>query len=393
MTNTKAHSVNGHSPLRILWWSNAPWCQSGYGVQTELITAELQRRGHEVHIVCNFGLSGSSSPCPDGRIVYPSSIGRGDNWGEKAVQHVAHYVRPDVIVTLYDVWTLSKDFWAGLSKDFKVLNWVPVEHVNLMDKQREFYEATSCIPVPMSYHGQRELMRESIQPQNVIWHAVHPEYLKVGDSWSLRAGLNIEEEAFVVGIVAANHDTTYPRKGWNAMLEGFHLFNHENPGSYLYLHTDPKNGMDLERMARKIGMNISKMFTASEASLYFGTPAAAMRDKYAAFDVLLATSLGEGFGIPVIEAQAQGTPVIVNNATSQPELVSHGHIVTSGFDYWDEQVGAYYRHPNPEEIAEKLDIVYNNPMDGSAGLKFIEDNFQVGKITDQWEEVLYGSHV
>jgi glycosyltransferase involved in cell wall biosynthesis len=48
---------------------------------------------------------------------------------------------------------------------------------------------------------------------------------------------------------------------------------------------------------------------------------------YSSFDVLLAASAGEGFGIPVIEAQACGVPVIVSDFSAQPELVGAGWVV------------------------------------------------------------------
>ena len=44
-------------------------------------------------------------------------------------------------------------------------------------------------------------------------------------------------------------------------------------------------------------------------------------------DVFLSPSKGEGFGIPIIEAQACGTPVIVTDFTSMPELVRWGYAV------------------------------------------------------------------
>jgi glycosyltransferase involved in cell wall biosynthesis len=42
------------------------------------------------------------------------------------------------------------------------------------------------------------------------------------------------------------------------------------------------------------------------------------------FDCLVAPSTNEGFGVPIIEAQACGKPVIVNNFTAMPELVIEG---------------------------------------------------------------------
>jgi glycosyltransferase involved in cell wall biosynthesis len=45
---------------------------------------------------------------------------------------------------------------------------------------------------------------------------------------------------------------------------------------------------------------------------------------YRASDVLLAASKNEGFGIPIVEAQAVGTPVVTTDFTSMPELTWNG---------------------------------------------------------------------
>jgi glycosyltransferase involved in cell wall biosynthesis len=46
-------------------------------------------------------------------------------------------------------------------------------------------------------------------------------------------------------------------------------------------------------------------------------------------DVLSSPTMGEGFGVPIIEAQACGTPVIVGGWTAMPELVGAGWTVTA----------------------------------------------------------------
>ncbi len=62
---------------------------------------------------------------------------------------------------------------------------------------------------------------------------------------------------------------------------------------------------------------------------------------YAAADVMCFPSLLEGFGFPVVEAMAQGTPVVTSRGTSTEELVSGG-------------AGLLVDPREPEEIAAAL---------------------------------------
>lgn len=49
-----------------------------------------------------------------------------------------------------------------------------------------------------------------------------------------------------------------------------------------------------------------------------------LRAMYCACDVFLAPSKAEGFGLPILEAQACGCPVVASNCTSYPEVVGQG---------------------------------------------------------------------
>jgi glycosyltransferase involved in cell wall biosynthesis len=86
---------------------------------------------------------------------------------------------------------------------------------------------------------------------------------------------------------------------------------------------------------------------------------------YSAADVLLACSMGEGFGIPVIEAQACGTPVIVSNFSAQPELVGDGWLV-DGQPFWDAAQKAWFFTPSVASILNALRASYEAPRGVSA---------------------------
>jgi glycosyltransferase involved in cell wall biosynthesis len=89
-----------------------------------------------------------------------------------------------------------------------------------------------------------------------------------------------------------------------------------------------------------------------------GIPAETLASIMRSANVLLLASRGEGFGIPVIEAQACGTPVIVTDWTAQPELVKdHGYIAEGQLD-WDEMQESWWKIPSVESILEGLTLNY-----------------------------------
>jgi glycosyltransferase involved in cell wall biosynthesis len=93
-----------------------------------------------------------------------------------------------------------------------------------------------------------------------------------------------------------------------------------------------------------------------------GFPEEYMRTYYASLDVLNAVSVGEGFGIPTLEAQACGTPVIVGDWCASAELCFGGWKVPDARGhaarFRDGQL-SFIRIPHPESIAERMEEAYS----------------------------------
>jgi glycosyltransferase involved in cell wall biosynthesis len=96
---------------------------------------------------------------------------------------------------------------------------------------------------------------------------------------------------------------------------------------------------------------------ADSYSYRMGIPKEALASIYTGIDVLLQPSRGEGFGIPAIEAQACGTPVIVSNATAQPELVGDGWLCDVQ-PAWDVAQGCWFFTPLVPSIVDNLEAAY-----------------------------------
>lgn len=67
---------------------------------------------------------------------------------------------------------------------------------------------------------------------------------------------------------------------------------------------------------------------------------------YSAADLFVFPSLQEGFGLPIVEAMASGTPVITSNVTSMPEVAGQAASLVNPLNY--------------EEIAEKINAIFDD---------------------------------
>jgi glycosyltransferase involved in cell wall biosynthesis len=105
--------------------------------------------------------------------------------------------------------------------------------------------------------------------------------------------------------------------------------------------------------------------------------------------VLLSATAGEGFGLPVLEAQACGTPVIVSDFTSQPELVGDGWVCEVQ-PQWNPTQLQWFATPLVHSIVRGLEQAYERPRNqvSEEAVEFAKD-YQADKVFQEgWVPLL-----
>ena len=100
-------------------------------------------------------------------------------------------------------------------------------------------------------------------------------------------------------------------------MDAFVEFKKKYPNSGLYFHTllDQAGGFPIRHYAKSLGIENSIYHTRPYDMLY-NMDQADMSSLYGIFDAYLAPSLNEGFGVPIIEAQACGIPTMATDFTA-----------------------------------------------------------------------------
>lgn len=298
--------------LRILINTNAPWATSGYAQQAAELLPLIRDEGYPLACVDFFGLEGGKIVV-DGILHYPKI---NHVYGSDALIHHARDFKADVVFTLQDIWVLNPE-------DLKQVNHfipiVPIDHEPvpnvILDKLRFAYRI-----VTYSKFGQKELQNKGLY-STYIPHSVNTEIFRPMDKKLRKKASGLPEDSYIVGMVAANKDNP-PRKSFQEVLDAFKSFLEKVPNALLYLHTNPDfpGGFPLREYANFIGIS-DKILYPDVYEMNFNIGKEQMALIYNNMDCLLMPSVSEGFGVPAIEAQACGVPVIVNNFTSMPELV------------------------------------------------------------------------
>lgn len=340
--------------MKILWHSVAPWVPSGYGQQTAAFTPRIRALGHDVAISAYWGLAGSMLGW-NGMDVYPSD----NEAGNRLLPTYALMHDADLVITLLDVWVLQPQALKVLPH---MACWLPEDHAPLKPRHLEFMEATGAKPIAMSRFGSRMLKEAGLDDSLYVPHGIDTKLFRPLPELreATRQRMGLPEDAFVVGMVAANKGRTPSRKAFPEVMQAFSQFHREHPDAVLYLHTDPSTtdqGVPLGRLIEKCGVPPEVVHFTKPVNVELGVPPEGMAAMYSAFDVLASPSYGEGFGIPIIEAQASGCPVIVTDFSAMTELCDSGWLVECD-PWYDAQHGSFFGRPRPESIAERLEQAY-----------------------------------
>jgi glycosyltransferase involved in cell wall biosynthesis len=118
----------------------------------------------------------------------------------------------------------------------------------------------------------------------------------------------------------------YRHKNLAGLLRAFALLRDGGVRHQLVLVGEEfRGGRELDRLARELGLSADLVFTGfvSEAEL---------ATLYSGADVFAFPSLAEGFGLPVLEAMACGTPVVASKAAAIPEVVGEAGVLADASD-------------------------------------------------------------
>lgn len=335
---------------RIMIHSNAPWVPSGYGKQTAHLARALQSLGHEVVVSAFCGLTGAPIHW-NGIEVLPSGM---YEYGVDVLIPHMEAVEPDLTVALMDVWKLGP--LTEALRDRNMAAWVPVDCAPLSRLDNAFFHQSGVRPIAMSRFGEDQLREAGLDPLYAP-HVVDREVFKPltpEDREKYRSALGVDGK-FVIGLCAANNDAV--RKGFPEQLEAFRLFYEKHPESVLWVHSIAKSprGLDLPRLVLELGLDpASVQFRDIYPQVSGAFDDTLMADWYGMLDVLMNCSYAEAFGVPLIEAQACGTPVVTTRASAMTELSDHGWAV-SGQPFWNHVHGSWWTRPDVKMIVRALE--------------------------------------
>ena len=397
--NKNVQNVVQH-PRRILWVSNAPWAATGYGQQTAQAITRLKADGNDIAVAANYGLEASATMwnSPAGSIpVYPRGM---DTWSNDVIPaHMHDWSQRDkdaehLLMTLFDVWVFKGEKWA----EFPVASWIPIDHVPAPPEVSAWARLPFVYPIAMSKFGKSMLENVGIESWYVP-HAVEKVYKPTksfvtpnGQTFTGREFMKISEDKFVVGMNAANKGVSPVRKAFGENLLAFSMFAKKYDDAVLYIHTDPSGsmgGIKINDLILSCGISPEKVIFPDPYMLRSGISQEIMASIYSGMDVLLATSMGEGFGVPTVEAQACGVPVIVSDFAASAELCAEDGWKIGGQPYWDAPQKSWFHIPSVPEIVDALVQSYNRGRGTSEkALEFAKQYDADFVFETQWKPTL-----
>jgi glycosyltransferase involved in cell wall biosynthesis len=306
----------------------------------------------------------------------------------------------DIVVTLPDIFIM--EVIAGRIREYKKkfkFQWIFYYAVDGIVKDSWINNSVLMADIPVAYthFGKKETLRVNPDADpRVIYPGVNTNnFCPIKDITAFRKtyfGDNAGK------FIVTNVNRNQPRKDIPRTIAAFAKFRQQRPESLLYLHMNPSDvGGDVREMAGYWGLqpNIDYM-VPDHFNAYHGCPVEVLNKIYNASDVLISTTLGEGWGLTVTEAMAARTPVIIPDNTAFSEIGADGRarLVKSGQDFICLGAMDFSRYRPLTDFTDMVDALvdchdnreqYKRMADNA--YEWVRRNVSWDMIAPQWLEV------
>jgi len=357
--------------LKVLWFAkDAPMLTSAYGkIAHELVLRRLAKvYGKEnISLFATVGYEYTVLNLED-VTCYPKAS---DPMGEDIF--LAHYqdFKANIYVTACDIWPLNKVAEAAQKGQ---IMWCPWAFIDFDPIPQDIIErlkaAFVVVPTSRWLEGKlRDAQLPNVLPPAFLGvnQKVYRPFIGETDETGkevtkerLKAAFGIKEGSFLISICEMNQTW---RKAWDEQLEGIRIFQENNPDIYVsvYLHTQPNvsGGYNMPIMVQSYNLNVKFADTYTMIKGLEGYNEEHMSKIFNTSDVVLNATNAESPGMPPIEAQSSGCPVVTTNYTAMPEFTEAGYTVKV-LRLTRTPSGFAKAQPDPYDIADKLEKIANS---------------------------------
>lgn len=402
--------------MRVLLLADAG-CTTGFGRVSHAIFDRLVTDyGHDVHALAT-NYSGDFWPTP--MKLYRTNMRVAlDTYGQSRYVEMLGKVIPDVVIMLNDPYVILKFLFRNewdtefvLARTRPIIAYMPCDGYEWPDTWTMLPDFVNRLPpygegptpsltrVAMSRFGQERMVGS-----HLVYHGIDSETFRpptqenplisstgavIRSKREAKQYISLPDDSFLVLRVDRNSHRKNFGDSWRALVPLMQRYS----DIHVWFHCKSDGDqLELSQVIARDQKTAGRFHFPGQFSTKIGWPDADLAILYAAADIFISTSWGEGFGLTLGEAAAAGVPIIAQNVSSIPEVVGPGGLliepdrpimVDSGQDQW---------LPNVPAFTDAIEYLYRSAGArrdlGAAGREHVVASFSWDEAARQFDEII-----
>jgi len=386
--------------LNVLVWADTPTCATGFGQVCRNILAELDSTGkYSFNIL---GINHGGDYYDHDKFPYHISpatcllTNDTDLHGRSKLLRILKNERIDILFIINDtflVQSIMKDILKirselSLDRQFIIVYYFPIDAIPRPDWINETVKVVD-FPVTYTQYAKNECCKQtnSIFPLDVIYHGTNKtDFFPLDDPTIHDFRVKVFKD-HCDDFIILNVNRNQQRKDLHRSLAAYALFHKKVPNSFYFINCQMDDiGGNIALIGEQYGLtmpdpgkDIKGDWTCPAPGTFNssqGYGIVVLNGLYNAADLLISSTLGEGWGLSCTEAMQCKTPVLFPRNTSLVEMIGpeeeRGYFCDSGEDE-DHFIclGPMDNHlirpvVNVHNMADKMEYVYNHYDEATA---------------------------